>query len=414
MTISSSKKTNNFLVYYQCFLAVVIVGVFFTAADIYWFDSGYTPPPYVLVLAVGLAATPLVPSFLSFNYKYFPNALLGWCIFYVVFSFLSYLLTIKNDLVNQELDDRILVVIFLCVSSFVFSGKDIVIKITRISIFCVIFWNIYTYIAELFQPEIWHTLTTFNPTGRPAGFYTDPNKAACVLINALIFTVGLLPPKYRLPFCLIVFLSVFTTFSRGGMICMIILITLFFIKKILPKQQLIFIFAGVLALILNFSILGEFLESEASNLGIINYDLQTRISTFTNPTSRQASDDTSRLDVVTYSWQKILESPLSGHGFGFVKTWGEILPHNMYLSYMLEHGIVGIIILPWLVFAVQSRANGEAKNLGLFLVVFTLIWSIFSNTVVYDRETLTIFSLMGVMSKKSQTKQLSVTFNYLN
>ncbi|MBF2064064.1 MAG: O-antigen ligase family protein [Calothrix sp. C42_A2020_038] len=407
MNFLSSQKSNNLILYYQCFLALVIVGVFFTAGDIYWFDSGYIPPPYIIVLAVGIASLPLIPSFFSYNYKYFPFELLKWCIFYIIFSLISYLLTIKNDLVDQELDDRILVVIFLCVTSFIFSGKDIVIKVTRISFIVVVFWNIYTYILELFNPEIWHTLTTFNPTGRPAGFYADPNKAACVLINALIFSIGLLPPKHRLTFYFIVFFGVLMTLSRGGTICMIVLLALFFVKKIIPRQQLTLIFTIVLLLAINFTFLGDFLENKAVELGVINYDIQTRIATFTNPASRQASDDTSRLDVVVSSWEKIIAQPLFGHGFGYVKTWGDILPHNIYLSYMLEHGLLGFFILPWLMIAIQHNAEGEAKNLGFLLATFTFIWAIFSNTIVYDRETLTTFSLMAVMSQKSHIKQLN-------
>lgn len=400
-----SKHKHDFILYYQCFLALVAVGVFFTAADIYWFDSGITPAPYVLVLALGLAAMPLVPSFMSNNHKYFPYPLFKWCVFYIIFSLIYYFLTIENSVINQELDDRILSVIFLMVTSFIFAGGNKVINITRWGLFLAVFWNIYTYIAELLQPGIWQTLTTINPTGRPSGFYLDPNKAACALIFSMIFSIEMLPKKFRLAFCLVVMIGVFTTLSRGGTVSMLILIVLFFIKRIIPRYQLTYFIVGALLLVLNLAAFGEFLAYETTNLGVTNYDMQTRIATFTDPASRQASDDTSRLDVVVTSWEKYWESPLFGHGFGYVKIWGEILPHNMYLSYMLEHGILGAIILPLLVFSVQINACKEVKSMGLIFGFFISFWAIFSNTVLYDRETMTVFSLMAAMSQNSQFKK---------
>ncbi len=324
-----------------------------------------------------------------------------WCIVYLAVSIISYLLVIKDENIQQELKDRVSAVIFLNVSSFIFSGKKLVIQTARWAILVATFWNIYSYIAELFQPGIWHTLTTANPTGRPSGFYLDPNKAACVLIIGMIITVSLLPPKFRLPFSLVVFLGVFCTLSRGGMICIAIVIIFMCIKKIIPKQQIGIIFISALILALNLAAVGQYLESEAANLGIINEDIHTRIITFTNPSSSEASDDTSRLDIAVYSWQTFLRNPLFGYGIGYIKSWGDIFPHNMYLSYMIEHGFLGALVVPCLVLAIRKKSIGEIKYLASIIGCFILIWSIFSNTILYDREVLTIYSLIAVMSKKS-------------
>jgi O-Antigen ligase len=404
---SNTKKAKNLktIEYYRCILAVITVGLFFTAADNYLFDSGYAPPPSAMTALLGFASLPLIPSFLSGNYKSFPVNILKWCLFYIIFSALSYSLVLPNDALLQEWRDRVLAVTFLLIISLIFSGEGAVLKISRWAILCTTFWNIYTYLAELFNPGIWNTLTTINETGRPAGFYLDANKAAAVLINAFIFTVGLLPSKYRLPFSLLTLVGVFLTLSRGGIICMVVIIIFMCFKGTIPKHQLLHVVTLFLIIIVNIATFGNFIENEASQLGIINPEIQTRIATFTDPSSRAASDDTSRLDIVDYSWKTFLKEPLVGHGMGYVKVWdGITLPHNMYLSYMVEHGILGLVILPSLVLSIQLNARGEAKSLGTFFGIFTLIWAIFSNTILYDREVLIAYALMATMSKKSSLK----------
>ncbi|NJM23870.1 MAG: hypothetical protein HC907_37380 [Richelia sp. SM1_7_0] len=48
----------------------------------------------------------------------------------------------------------------------------------------------------------------------------------------------------------------------------------------------------------------------------------------------------------------------------------------------------------------------KLKILVCFLAVFILIWSLFSNTVLEDRETLMMFVLLAVMSKYSKLEKI--------
>jgi hypothetical protein len=406
-------KQNKFLLLYHCFLAILAVGIFFTATDIYLFDSGKFPPSYVTALALGFAATPLIPSFLSKNVKYLPFAILKWCLFYFVLTLIYYLLSIKNEIVKQEFNDRIFVVVYLLIMLFIFSGEAIVQKSARWAILAASFWNIYTYIYELFSPEVWVTLTTMNDSaGRAAGFYKNPNKAGLALVYSLVFAIQLLPKKYRLHFIIITFLGVLTTFSRGAIICTIILILLFFIKDVLYRHQLTYFFVVALCLILNLAVLGDYLKTEAVNLGISNYDIQTRIETFTNPSSRDASDDTSRTDIIGFALGKFWEKPLFGNGLAYDQQWeGEVRPHNMYLLYMVQHGVVGLFIVHLLAFSAIKSARGEIKKLGFFFLVLTSVSSFFSHTLFYNRESVMLFALMGVLSKQSYLNHLNSSGN---
>lgn len=59
--IKVSNKKTNFLIYYQCWLAVVAVLIFFTNLDVYWQTAGILPlePLHWIILLIG-ASTPII------------------------------------------------------------------------------------------------------------------------------------------------------------------------------------------------------------------------------------------------------------------------------------------------------------------------------------------------------------------
>ncbi|MGF1675153.1 MAG: O-antigen ligase family protein, partial [Rivularia sp. (in: cyanobacteria)] len=244
--------------------------------------------------------------------------------------------------------------------------------------------------------------------GRPAGFYKDPNKSGAALIMGLIFTIGLLPKKYRLAYFVIVSIGAFITFSRGAMLCLVILLFLLIVKRLIPISQ-VYSIIGLLIILLLAGNIGNYLLDQASELGILNHSIEKRIVAITNfadSDAREADDGSSRSDVASLAFRSFLKQPLFGHGIGYIREWGEILPHNMYLTFMIEHGFIGAIILPLFVLSITRNAYGETKNISLFFGSFILIWALFSNTVLEDRETLMMFVLLAVMSKYSKLEKI--------
>ena len=235
MRVVQQRSKNKFLTYYQCFLAVVAVLVFFTEADNYFFDSGITPAPKNLVILLCLAAAPLLISFKSKNFQYVPIGVILWCCLYLGVSAASFLHSVPTEVVTQELETRILVVIFMLLMTLIFSGEPIVRKYARWTLFIAIFITIFNNFRELLDPLAFNG---FNETGRPAGFYKDPNKSGAALIMGLIFSIGLLPKRYRFTYFLLVFIGAFITFSRGASLCLVILLILFIVKRLIPTSHL--------------------------------------------------------------------------------------------------------------------------------------------------------------------------------
>ena len=397
MTITSRRTENNLLTNYQCFLAIAAVLVFFTEADNYFFDIGITPAPKNIVILFCLAATPLLISFKSRNFRYVPMNIILWCCLYLGISAASFIHSVPTGAVVQELETRVLTVIFILLMTLIFSGEPIVRKYARWTLFIAISITIFNNFSELFDPLAFNAL---NQTGRPAGFYKDPNKSAAALIMGLIFNIGLLPKKIRFIYFMFVFIGAFITFSRGAFLCLVILMIFLAAKRSISLVQLIPI---TLIIILAIGDIGNYLISQGEDAGIISHSIANRIEAITNFTDADAreTDGGSRSNIATIAWGTFLKKPFLGYGIGYISEWGKILPHNMYLTFMIEHGFIGGLIVPLIVLASTRNAYGEARYIGFLFGGFILIWSIFSNTVLKDRETLMMFSLLAVMSKHS-------------
>lgn len=319
MTVARKKTQHSLLTYYQCFLAVVAVLILYTAADIYYFDLGVTPAVKYIVGGLYVAAAPLLISFRKKNFKYVPINVILWCGLYLGISAASFLQSVPTEFVTQELETRILAVLFMLLMTLILSGEPIVRTTLRYTLFIAAGITIFNNFTELFNPEAFNE---FNVTGRPAGFYIDPNKSGASLIMAMIFSIGLLPKKLRIFYFIIIFSGAFITFSRGATLCLIILLFLFLFKRVIATSQVYSIFAGLIILLTIIGNVGTYLVDQASELGVLNYSIEQRIIAITNfadPDKREADDGSSRSDVAMVAWKTFTKRPFIGYGIGYIR-----------------------------------------------------------------------------------------------
>ena len=394
-------KKFNFLLYYQCALAIGAILVFFTHLEMFLYLAGKTPPPTLLIIAFGLASTPLLFSFFS-RIKYFSWSIIAWCAVYILVSLISFSVSSASEEIVQELSRRILAIIFILLSILIFSKYTKVQLWVRYAILFIVLMSICNILYEFVNPSAFQPV---NYSGRPAGFYIDPNKAGLGLILGMIFSVGLLKPKYRAPFVLLVGISIFLTFSRGATLSWFVVLTILCCTRLVPRSQLLYWFLGIFALSLSFGI-GTLLNPDQLNdMGLMNKNIEERLEWFQNPFISEDSAD-SRLEVAKLAWEMFAEHPFLGNGIGSTLELDVgISTHNMYLLYMADHGILGALVMPLLVYAVTQNARGESKYIGFAFAGLILLWSIFSHTVLEDRFILISFSLMAVMNGMSQQEQ---------
>ncbi|MDM9381276.1 O-antigen ligase family protein [Chlorogloeopsis sp. ULAP01] len=408
-------KTSNLLLYYQCTLAVGAVLIFFTNLDTYLETAVAAPSPKLWIIVFAVASIPLFSTFIS-RKKYFSLSLLAWLTGYFVISVIYLGLSSQYESSFDEFKSRILTIFFILLMSLIFSQYSIVQTWARRSILAVTFINIITYFYGLMNPSAFVTIIEHQSaelTGRPSGFYVDANRAGCALVSGLILTIGLLPKRYRLPFVVIIFIGIFITFSRSAPITLLIVLVLLISKNEIPRKY-VFLgipLLGIILIVINLLGLNLLDTHNFEYSGLLKDTTIHRINQFESPLSSDAIFDASgqtRLFILELSWQKFLESPFFGWGVGYTLELEKIYnirPHNMYLLFMLEHGFLGALFLPFLVISVTQNASKRTQNISLAFAALILTWAIFSHNIFEQREFLLMFSLIAAMNVTSHFEQ---------
>ena len=95
--------------------------------------------------------------------------------------------------------------------------------------------------------------------------------------------------------------------------------------------------------------------------------------------------------------EKFADHPWVGNGTGSMYELFSIAPHNQYLSYMLDHGLLGTMIVPSLVLALIWRVHGETRRLGIVFGAIILFLCFFTHNLLDFGHTLLLFALLAAM-----------------
>ncbi|WP_414571138.1 O-antigen ligase family protein [Nostoc sp. CCY 9925] len=392
-------KKIDLLFYYQCALALGAVFAFFTDINSYLYTSGIvSQPPLFWILGFAVASIPLILS----QDKYIPLSVIIWCFGFIFVSLLWFVLfSPSGELAFEELRKRLLAVIFIIAMTLIFSRNQTIHYLAQWAIFLAVLIAVFNNIYEFFNPAAFSSLGN---GGRATGFYLNPNSNGCALILGMIFSVSILQPIYRLPFVSIVGFGVLLTFSRGAILGWLVTVIIFTIARILHLNKLLYWILGIGIFIISLG--SQWWEELLQNLNLNTNSLE-RIAWFQNISTSDSEDSAdSRLEVAQLAWQMFTKHPFFGNGIGSTLTWNiEISTHNIYLYYMADHGIIGALILPLLVYAVTQHARGETKYIGLAFAAFILLWGLFSHNVLEERYILIMFSFMAAMTGASRLEQ---------
>jgi O-antigen ligase len=408
---NKTKQKNTFIVYYQGFLAVSAILVFFTKLDVYLGNLGIGLP-LLWLLAFLFASIPLFFS-ISNRLKYIPVPIVVWAVGYLVLPLISILISSQiPDL--QLFENQIRTMIFLLLMLVIFSQHLLVLKWTKQTILLVTVANVLMFIYEFFNPLAFYLIQ--DAAGRSSGFYSDANSAGCALIIGMILSIDLIKPKYRLFFALFMFIGIATTFSRGAMIGWVIVVLLFMYNRVIPRYQLSLLFVSIFVSI-------TILSSQLSNLAniktadgteLFNDGTLGRVEFLINPFGQQEDDSTDgRMHHVEEAWAKFNKQPFVGNGLGSggSKTYRDSVgnpqrSHNIYLDRMVEYGFLGALIYPFLLLACVWKAQGEHKKYTLPFVTFLLIWGIFSHATMDLFSLLISYAIMANFTQQSRLEKL--------
>ena len=326
LTRQTNKQRITILIYYQCFVAVAAMLVFFSKLDGALGAYGIGLPLFWMIGFMFLAA-PLYPLIFKKS-QYFPKAMFVWFSLYLAMTSIAVLaMPSSAEPLQQMMEDQIRSMIFICLIMLIVSEHSIVQQCARLSIMLVTFFNVFLFIAQFLKPTILQEIQ--DAPGRAGGFYIDANMASCGLNMGLIFSIGLIKPKYRLFYALFVLMGNAVTFSRGGMACWLLIVLLFMAFKIMPVSQLPMLVGPSVV------VAATIISSQIDNLAFMTTpDGDTlfkegtieRVRFLANPFAEgegiEEEEDDSRILLLELGWQKFSNSPIFGNGLGSGKHEG--------------------------------------------------------------------------------------------
>ncbi|OHB73512.1 MAG: hypothetical protein A2W17_09140 [Planctomycetes bacterium RBG_16_41_13] len=316
-----------------------------------------------------------------------------------------------SDIIFGVFRERILSILFFLLFLFILSGNERVQFWTRIALLFSVFIAVVSNLYEFLCPFSFVPLfSEYANPGRSAGFYINANMSGSALILGMIFTIGLLPQKYRISFVLLVLLAILVTVSRAALLGWPIVVFVFMRVHLLRRSQAFFamIIVGLSLLFL----LPWYLEYIQSGNNINVENITQRIDWFSNPFSSKDDSSNERHYVAKLSWEMFTNSPLWGNGIGSTEVWShEVSTHNTYLRFMADFGVIGAFILPLFLLAVVWKARGEARQTAFPFAIFVLFFGFFSHNVVEDYVTLVAFALMAAMTYRSRLSDDKIISN---
>ena len=234
--------------------------------------------------------------------------------------------------------------------------------------------NVY----ELFYPG------TFSSTyGRAAGLYVDSNCSGMALVLGCLVGLTAIRKPWREVFLMVTAAGVVLTFSREAMLALVVVAAGALLGRALSPHRLVASTVLVCALFTTLE-LGNSLRG-SQTLSTANLE---RLTFTTGDASAQ-----DRLQLGRKVLDAFEAAPLFGHGFGTDEYWGDIQSHDFFLNMLANYGILGVFIIPALVFSVHRRSWDS----NVFALVF-LIWSFLLHLVLLLPFSLVVIAIQAVES----------------
>ena len=384
-------RPQAFAARYQYFLSIIATFLFFSYIPDYLGVIQLGPPPLNTIIIIAVLSLPFLKKVRSV-----PKPIWLWMGFYLGISVLS-LLTVSSDEISfTDFRAKVLSCLFILLMYANFQQKSI--THIRYVLIGVVLLSVINNFIELFNPRIFAAVNV----GRPAGFYIDPNQAGCAIMLGTIFGITAIPKQYRWILMAISGIGIAITFSRGATIGWVICLLIMTLGKVISDRPSRIIAPAMILLLLLISIdplpsLTDYFKSTNDNGS--NYDIINRLEEFQNPTLSEDSA-ASRQVVAAGGWTLFSDRPFWGNGLASTRKWNisDVSTHNMYLYFMADNGILGLIFLPGAVIAFTYNNKGESRPLILSFAVFISLWGFFSHEVLAERYTLCSFALLAAMN----------------
>jgi O-antigen ligase len=364
--------------YYASFVAVLAVLVFFTGISNYAFTVGLLSfPPLYFVLALLVFTIPLAVTREGVR-ALLTSRLMLWMVADLSVAATSFLWSSQSPVAQQALRLRFLIGLFAYTLVVLFYRR-IARYHARLAVLTCTWLAIGLNYYELFNPGSIGFLF-----GRSAGLYINPNVAASAILLGMVISIDVIRPSRRPALVLLSGIGVFLTLSRGALLCWGVIVAATLIQRQMRFRQLMATFLVVVLVGAPTVLFSGQLARVTEALSFIN----SRSQGFRRVLEAQeviAAGDFSteeRADVARRGIALLLERPLTGFGIGYTLEWeARVSTHNIFLRYGAESGIPGVLVALLLIVMIRWRAAPAARPLATNMLLFLLVWGMFSHNV---------------------------------
>ena len=396
--------------YYRKLLTVVAIAIFCTNVPVYLYNNyGMTwaeaPKHWVIIYCV--LALPVLIRQMTTTDDILRSPIMLWCFGFVWVSLVWFLPSSQSNAAWQEVRWRLLSIMILVTFTIMFRHPGAV-RLARQTLVWTVLLGVTLNVYELFIP-----MSFSNVMGRSAGLYENANMSGEALVMGMILSVGVLAPRYRVPFLLLTGIGVFLTLSRAGIVAWFISVAWIVSRgAVHPKHLLL---TGFLSFIVaSFLVLPRWdhLLSTWERAGSINQNMEERLAWFSDPFGVSDYSSWERKLIARQAWEKIMDNPTFGRGTGSSQETLMGL-HNQYLVLMTDHGLAGALILPLFMAAMIWGARGESRDTGIILAVVILWLSFFTHGALTREYILVPCALMAGMATTSRASTLNERGRFL-
>ena len=383
---------------YRAVVAASAVLVFFTNLANYTLIAG-VEPLYWIAGFLALAVPLVVGTWATTRIRVDPLVL--WSFGFVVLSMLWFFHSSQSVLAWQQVQTRVLSVTFLLLMMLLFVDAHARYA-ARWAVVTATLLTAGLHVYELFNP-----MTFSDIPGRSTALFANVNQSGSAVVIGLILGQGVIPPPYRTGFVLATGIGVLPTFSRAAMLGWLLVVVITWVRTGLRLRNLLGL--GGLALTSFAFFISPWwgtIQRTLTERGVLTENVRDRLAFFEQGGTTGDASAVERVDVARLAWRTFADSPVVGRGTGAAtETIFQLGPHNMYLSLMVDHGILGLFILPLLLLAVLWGINRSSAPVAIPFVLFIAFWGFFSHNVLEERQILLGVALVATMVAAGRERQ---------
>lgn len=298
---------------------------------------------------------------------------------------------------SSVLRQRLLGVLVAILAYLCFTASPHAVAAARRAMVWVVLLSVAINIYDITHPlTLIPAESEFATLGRAAGLFMNPNQSGAALVLGLAITLGVVAPRWRVAYAIVVSAGVVLTLSRGALAGLLLVFAALLVEgRTLRREQVVRIAA--LGTAAGYAFWLAFSAELQSRFNVDPALVLDRVLWILDSSGRVDFSQAERAALAERGWLQFVASPFFGNGLGSTELWElRTSTHNLYIMLASDFGLVGWLVLPVLLLAAVRRNVTTLP--GGVAAAFLLLWGLISHNVLGEHYILIAMSLMAAIS----------------